>query len=67
MNEAIENEIYEVEEMIASFSHHEDGSNAEIVAELKLYLMRLKHMLYSHSEELNNATGPLSMGGEVSS
>lgn len=67
MNEAIENEIYELEEFIASFSvHNEDGSNAELLAELNLHLMRLKQRL-SQREELYNDARPLSMGGEVSS
>ena len=66
MREAIEDEIYEVEELIASLSaHNEDGSNAEIVAELKLHLMRLKDK-FNHCEELYNAR-PLFVGGKISS
>lgn len=67
MREAIEDEISEVEELIASLSTRtDDGSNAEIIAELQLHLMRLKEK-FNHCEELYNVTRPLSVGGEVSS
>lgn len=67
MREAIEDEIYEIEEMIASLSSHDqNGTNAVIIAELNLYLMRLKEK-FNHCEELDNATRPLSVGGEISS
>ena len=65
MNEAIENEIYEVEELIASLtSHPAISSNYEMLAELKIHLLRLQQKLNSR-EELDNAR-PLSLGGEVS-
>ena len=68
MNEAIENELYELEELIASFTaHNQDGRNTESIAQLKLSVMRLKQAMLDHCEELNNDSRPLSMGGEVPS
>jgi hypothetical protein len=68
MNEAIENEIYEIEEMIALLMSRakQDESNKQLIAELNIQLMRLKQRL-SQREELHNDARPLSMGGEVSS
>jgi Mg2+ and Co2+ transporter CorA len=69
MNEAIENEIYELEELIASFTaHNEDGRNTDNISQLRESVMRLKQMLFTgHCEELYNDSRPLSVGGEVSS
>lgn len=68
MNEAIENEIYELEELIASFTAvNHDGRNTENIAQLNLSVMRLKQAMLSQSEELYNDPRPLSMGGEISS
>ena len=67
MNEAIENEIYELEELIASFTaHNEDGRNTENIAQLKNSVMRLKHSMESHCERLYNDSRTLSVGREVS-
>lgn len=61
MNEAIEDEISELEELVASFTKSdEDGSNAALIAELRFEISRLKGKLYHEQQSIF-------MGGEVSS
>lgn len=62
MMEAIEDEINELEEIIASFmAKDEESSNAALVAELRIELNRLKGKLH-HARQHT-----FSMGGEVPS
>lgn len=62
MNETIEEEIYELEELIVSFTtSDEDGSNAALIAELRIEIDRLKGKLHYARQHT------FSMGGEVSS
>lgn len=62
----IENEIYFLEELIASLSlQNKSHANDKTIDELNIQLIMLRNKLNKREELHNDDTRPLSMGGKV--